>query len=104
MVIACSALKNDYRKLILAKVKQSYVLYLKGDYELISERVIKRKHEFMNPELLRSQFDTLEEPQNAICLDPKLSPEELVEYACLKITEAEHSQGRFFRHQKKQTS
>ncbi len=95
-IIACSALKDDYRKIILAKAKQSYVLYLKGNYELISDRIAKRQHEFMNPDLLRNQFNTLEEPQNAICLEAGLAPELIIEYICLKIKEAEESQGRVF--------
>jgi gluconokinase len=100
-IIACSALKDEYRKIILAKSKHNYILYLKGDYKLIANRLAKRKHEFMNPNLLSSQFNTLEEPQNAICLDAGFPPEQIVEYACLKIKEAEKSKGRFFNCSKK---
>lgn len=37
-------------------------LYLKASFEEITSRLAERKHEFMNPALLKSQFQTLEEP------------------------------------------
>ena len=58
-VIACSALKEDYRKILLASAKQSYILFLKGSYQLIANRLAIRQHEFMNPNLLHNQFETL---------------------------------------------
>ncbi len=66
-VIACSALKEDYRKRLTQSIA-SHVLwiYLKGSYEQIFERMKNRKDHFMAAEMLRSQFETLEEPQNAI--------------------------------------
>jgi len=55
------------------------VVYLKGDFQLISRRLAGRAGHFMNPELLPSQFATLEEPgQEALVLDAALTPEELV--------------------------
>lgn len=40
-------------------------LYLKASLEEIASRLAHRKHEFMNPSLLRSQFQTLEEPTDS---------------------------------------
>jgi hypothetical protein len=38
------------------------LVYLKGDMQLISQRLSKRRGHFMPATLLQSQFDTLEEP------------------------------------------
>jgi gluconokinase len=63
-VLACSALKRLYRKhlRVSAEVK---LVFLRGDYELISEQLRHRRGHFMNPTLLRSQFADLEEPEPA---------------------------------------
>lgn len=95
-VLACSALKEYYRQILIKQPQRSHVLFLNGSYELISARLMERRHEFMNPNLLRSQFETLEEPQGAIYLDASLLPEELVESACQKLAEAEKNKGRIF--------
>lgn len=93
-VLACSALKEQYREILIKQPQRSHILFLNGSYKLISDRLAQRQHEFMNPNLLRSQFDTLEEPQNAIYLDASLAPEQLVESACQKLIEAEEHMGR----------
>lgn len=41
---------------------QLLVVHLSGSFEVISGRLLKRKGHFMPPELLQSQFDTLEPP------------------------------------------
>lgn len=65
-VIACSALKKSYRDVLR---RQGVVfVYLRGDFETIWARVNGRHH-FMPPALLQSQFDTLEEPAQAITVD-----------------------------------
>ena len=37
-------------------------MFLDGDIETIRKRIEARRHEFMNPKLLDSQFATLERP------------------------------------------
>ena len=54
------------------------VVYLKGSKELIGERLRGRVGHFMNPGLLQSQFDTLEEPRDAIVVDVAMAPEAIV--------------------------
>jgi gluconokinase len=61
-VLACSALKRAYRKHLRVSAEVKLVL-LHGDYALIAEQLRHRRGHFMNPELLRSQFVDLEEPQ-----------------------------------------
>ena len=60
-VIACSALKQKYRDLLRAD-ERVYFVYLKGDFDLIWERISNREGHFMKPKMLESQFATLEEP------------------------------------------
>jgi gluconokinase len=61
-VLACSALKRQYRDLLRAGHADVRFAYLKGDEKLIARRIAARHEHFMPPALLRSQFDALEEP------------------------------------------
>lgn len=76
-VIACSALKAKYRK-ILTKGLPHHVhwIFLDGDYQIISERLKRRIGHFMPEELLRSQFETLEIPTEAIRISVGSAPSE----------------------------
>jgi gluconokinase len=76
-VIACSALRESYRKYLLIDERVKLV-YLKGDYALIQARLQQRQGHFMKPELLDSQFATLEEPAQGLSVDVSLSPKELI--------------------------
>lgn len=78
-IIACSALKEKYRILLSEEIKVAvYWILLQGSFELIHERMKARKDHFMPVGLLQSQFDTLETPGNAIVVDIKNNPEEIV--------------------------
>ncbi len=68
-VLACSALKNRYREMLGGSGPDRRFFYLKGDYELIRSRLEGRAGHFFNPALLRSQFEALEEPADAIVID-----------------------------------
>ena len=61
-VLTCSALKRAYRDRIRAARPDVRFVYMKGSEALIAARVAARHHEYMPASLLRSQFDTLEEP------------------------------------------
>ena len=61
-VMTCSALKRAYRDRIRSARPDVRFVYLKGSQGLIEGRVAARQHEYMPASLLRSQFDTLEEP------------------------------------------
>ena len=65
-IVACSALKHSYRDVIVVDPAVVKVVYLKGSYELIASRLAHRYGHFFNLALLRSQFDALEEPSNAM--------------------------------------
>jgi gluconokinase len=80
-VVACSALKQSYRDQIIGDPTSVKLVYLKGSERLIGERLAGRIGHFMNPELLQSQFDTLEEPgaHDAIVVDVAAAPEAIVD-------------------------
>ncbi len=61
-VITCSALKRHYREILVGARPDVRLVYLKGDEPLISRRLSTRNEHFMPASLLRSQFETLEEP------------------------------------------
>ncbi len=68
-VLACSALKQRYRDQLLAGNANTRLVYLRGDYETILRRMRQRKMHYMKPEMLRSQFDELEEPEDVLVVD-----------------------------------
>ena len=76
-VLACSALKESYREYLLVDERVKLV-YLKGDYRLIQERLNERRDHYMDPKLLDSQFETLEEPNESLQIDVASSPQEIV--------------------------
>ncbi len=78
-VIACSALKESYRKKIKANNQEVRFVYLKGDAALIASRMKHRHGHFMPPDLLASQFATLEEPENVLSVDVSPPPQEIVD-------------------------
>lgn len=79
-ILACSALKSSYRDILSEKYSDEVVfVYLRGDYNCIQSRIKERQGHFMEEKMLRSQFATLEEPNNAVIIDVSLSPEEIVE-------------------------
>jgi gluconokinase len=66
LFLACSALRQAYRDRIAAGLPDLRFIYLHGSEELIRARMQARKNHFMPPALLESQFQTLEEPRDAI--------------------------------------
>jgi ribose 5-phosphate isomerase A len=61
-IITCSALKRTYRQIIIGDRPQVRLVYLRGPRDLIAGHLSGRHGHFMPAELLRSQIDTLEEP------------------------------------------
>lgn len=78
-VLACSALKERYRRQLAGETEGVRFVYLKGNYALIRERMSGRSGHYMKPDLLKSQFEALEEPQNALVVDISLPPDEVVQ-------------------------
>ena len=77
-VLACSALKESYRKRLQVDDELVCFIYLKGDYNLILSRMKARTGHYMPPDLLKSQYEALEEPEDAIIVNIAPPPEEIV--------------------------
>jgi gluconokinase len=76
-ILACSALKESYRDYLLLS-DEVYLVYLRGDYDLIKQRLADRRGHYMNPKLLDSQFAILEEPQGHLVVEVSLPTAEIV--------------------------
>jgi gluconokinase len=68
-VLACSALKERYRRRLAEGIQRVEWVYLKGDFGLIHSRLGQRRHRYMPASLLESQFAALEPPRQAITVD-----------------------------------
>src|SRR5581483_5910593 len=79
-VLACSALKRKYRDLLRVNSQVRFV-YLRGDKEIVRERLKQRRGHFFDPKLLESQFADLEEPgpdEAVLVVDAEGHPQQLV--------------------------
>ena len=76
VVLACSALKREYRDRLLVAPDVRFV-YLKGDRALLEQRMRARHGHFMAERMLASQLATLEEPKDTVVVDVSRSPEEI---------------------------
>lgn len=83
-VISCSALKRAYRERLIMASESVKFVYLRGSYETIYERLQTRQGHYMKPEMLKSQFETLEEPEDAWTFDVNIPSDEIVE-SLLKV-------------------
>ena len=84
-VLACSALKEAYRARIVMAGDVRFV-HLVGDQATIASRLAERKHRYMPPSLLASQFATLERPANAVEIDVRLPVDRQVDDICAAIS------------------
>ena len=87
-VIACSALKEKYRKVLSAGIEVPvHWIFLHGGYELLLERIRSREKHFMPATLLPSQLNDLEIPASCISIDITNSPGEIVETIISRLGE-----------------
>jgi len=78
-IIACSSLKDRYRQWLAEGIEsQTKWVFLHGSYNLILERMGKRTKHFMPTALLKSQFETLEAPRDALKIDIKNTPNDII--------------------------
>jgi len=77
VVLACSALKSAYRQ-VLVRNPEVKLVYLRADKKLVAERLAERVNYYMNPQLIDSQFATLQEPADAVKIDAALPVPEAV--------------------------
>ena len=87
VVLACSALKAEYRQTLEAGIDEKALVFvwLDGSKELIAKRLAARHHEFMNANLLDSQLATLEPPADAVRVVNACPPPEVVDEIVKKL-------------------
>lgn len=80
-VLACSALKEAYRKTLVRGLAEGAAVFvlLDGSKELIAERLSERRNHYMNPKLLDSQMATLEPPKDALRIVNDATPDEVAD-------------------------
>ena len=75
-VLACSALKRAYRDELNVSAEVRFV-YLKGSPDLIESRLRARTGHFADDKILASQFEQLEEPDDALTVHIEGSPSQI---------------------------
>jgi ribose 5-phosphate isomerase A len=81
-IITCSALKRSYRNIVIGDRPQVRLVYLRGGRGLIAEHLAGRHGHFAPPELLRSQIETLEEPdpsEDPLTVEVSASPTQIAD-------------------------
>ncbi|WP_272676730.1 gluconokinase [Providencia huaxiensis] len=88
-LVVSSALKKSYRDILREGNHNLYFIYLKGDAVVIEDRLKARKGHFFKPEMLKSQFDALQEPgadePDVQVVDIRPSLENVIENTCSTI-------------------
>jgi gluconokinase len=85
-VLACSALKRAYRLQLSEPAPQSiYFVYLKVSLEVLQTRLKKRQNHFMKSEMLLSQLEALEEPNESEALIVQVQSDSSPEALALSI-------------------
>ncbi len=77
VVLACSALKRGYRRILDAGPEVRFV-YLKGSPALVADRLRTRQGHFAGEQILAGQFADLEEPEAAFTIEIAATPEQIV--------------------------
>lgn len=85
VIMSCSALKLKYRDVIRVAAYDHpsvriHFIYLKADENKLMERVLGRSSHYMKGNMVRSQFEALEDPcdeKDVLAVDVDASPEEV---------------------------
>ncbi|SLJ93021.1 NADP-dependent phosphogluconate dehydrogenase [Salegentibacter salarius] len=85
-VLACSALKEKYRKQ-LTSIPESDLnwIFLQAEFEVILNRLKSRKGHYFKSEMLNSQFETLEEPIYGLRINVNTSEENILKEIMAKL-------------------
>jgi gluconokinase len=78
-VVACSALKEAYRRYLADGLPPVVFVFLAADDGLLRSRLAQRAGHFAGPALLDSQLATMEPPRDAVTVDAALPVDTLVE-------------------------
>jgi carbohydrate kinase (thermoresistant glucokinase family) len=84
VVLACSALKRKYRDELGRGARVQFV-HLRGDYQLIYQRLRARHGHFASEAILKSQFADLEESDDVVTVPIDKTPQEIVDDIVRKL-------------------
>lgn len=88
IVLACSALKESYRKSLFKDIHNYLIIYLQADIDILKKRHLERKNHFFNPSLLESQIEILEPPKDKfISLDTNQSRKAIIKEIISRIND-----------------
>ena len=79
VVVASSALKQSYRDRLSVDPERVTFVFLRGEPDLIAARIADRREHYAGAELLPSQFEALEEPDDVPTFDVSAPLESLVD-------------------------
>jgi gluconokinase len=77
-VFTCSALKENYRRVLTAGRPEVRLVFLTGDRALLEARLAARPGHYMKAGMLDSQLAILERPGDALTLEVNATPAALV--------------------------
>jgi gluconokinase len=84
VVLACSALKQEYRNTLAAGLNLN-IVFLRGTVDQLHRNLATRANHFAGESLVPSQLATLEEPVGVIVEDIAVTPKEIVEDICTRL-------------------
>jgi gluconokinase len=85
VVLACSALKASYRASLGVGRPNVFVIHLRGPADVIGDRLRLRTGHFAKADLLASQLDALQPPEDAMTIDATLTPDEVLSEALTRL-------------------
>ena len=86
LVLACSALKEQYRRTLGIDQQGVISVYLKGSLELLTQRITEREHQYMDKSLLESQLSTMEDPAGGLVVEISSNPLQIVAEITTRIS------------------
>ena len=85
-VLACSALKQNYRSMLEDADRNTRFIMLDISKETARRRVLSRANHFMPETLIDSQFDSLERPTDALVIDAEAPVDSVLDVILRKIS------------------
>src|SRR5258708_31765169 len=74
----CSGLKDKYRRVLMEGAPGISLVYLACDLETSLARVGRRQDHYMKADMVKSQFEALEVPADAVTIDTRLPPDKIL--------------------------
>jgi gluconokinase len=87
VVVACSALREAYRRVLFEGLADVHLIYLDAPREVLRRRLESRHDHFMPANLLDSQLATLEPPDKAVVIDATQPVDDIVETLVRRVSQ-----------------